>query len=75
MSSHFLVISDQIKVRTCRGFFATASSMKYPWIKLLAKNDKDEKIIAKESDAKIMASIATNGPMKHKLLLFELAFS
>ena len=43
--SHFLVSSDQIKVRTCRGFFAAAISMKYPWVQLLAKTGRDERPI------------------------------
>ena len=71
MSSHFLVIFDQIKVRTCPGFFATAGSMKYPWIKLLAKNDPwMRRPLQMKVLPIIMASIATNGPMKHKLLQF-----
>ena len=35
----------------------------------------DEKSITKESDAKIYDSHSNHEPIKHKLLLFELAFS
>ena len=72
MSSHFLVIFDQIKVRTCRGFFATASSMKYPWIKLLAKNKRDENTIW-NALPKTMEGAATNKLINHKKK-FKLAF-